>query len=110
MNKKLSIITVNYNNLEGLKKTVKSVVDQTWSEFEYLIIDGGSTDGCLEYIKIKENEIDFWISEPDKGVYHAMNKGIQKATGEYVIFLNSGDHFYKKNVLQKYNHYLEIST
>ena len=98
---KISIITINYNNLKGLKKTVESVLSQSWKEFEYIVIDGGSTDGSVDYIKKNKDKFDIWISEPDKGVYHAMNKGIQKATGEYLIFLNSGDHFYKKNVLQK---------
>ena len=98
---KISIITINYNNLEGLKKTVSSVFDQSWKDFEYIIIDGGSTDGSVEYIKKNEGKIDPWISEPDNGVYHAMNKGINKANGEYLIFLNSGDHFFNNSVLEK---------
>lgn len=99
MNKKLSIITINYNNLEGLKKTVESVVNQTWREFEYLVIDGGSTDGSATYIESQSSKMDYWVSEPDKGVYNAMNKGIAKATGEYLLFLNSGDVLYNNNVL-----------
>lgn len=98
---KISIITVNYNNLEGLKKTFSSVLNQSWKNFEYIIIDGGSTDGSLEYIKSREKEIDFWVSEPDTGVYNAMNKGIQKASGDYLLFLNSGDHFFNNSVLEK---------
>jgi glycosyltransferase involved in cell wall biosynthesis len=90
---KLSIITINYNNLEGLKRTVESVVNQTWQEFEYIVIDGGSTDGSATYIESQSNNIDYWISEPDKGVYNAMNKGIKQAKGEYLFFLNSGDDF-----------------
>jgi glycosyltransferase involved in cell wall biosynthesis len=90
---KLSIITINYNNLKGLKRTVESVVNQTWQEFEYIIIDGGSTDGSVAYIESQSEYIDYWVSEPDKGIYNAMNKGIAKATGEYLLFLNSGDHF-----------------
>ena len=97
---KLSIITINYNNLEGLKRTVESVVNQTWQEFEYIIIDGGSTDGSATYIKSQKEHFDYWVSEPDKGIYNAMNKGIAKATGEYLLFLNSGDHFYNNEVLQ----------
>lgn len=89
---KLSIITINYNNLEGLKRTVESVVNQTWQEFEYIVIDGGSTDGSAAYIESQSSKIDYWVSEPDKGIYNAMNKGIAKATGEYLLFLNSGDH------------------
>lgn len=91
MNKKISIITINYNNLEGLKKTVASVINQTWKEFEYIVIDGGSTDGSAAFIESQNENIDYWVSEPDKGIYNAMNKGIAKATGEYLLFLNSGD-------------------
>ena len=103
MKPKFSIITVNYNNLEGLKKTVESVKNQTYKEFEYLVIDGGSTDGSANYLKQNNIFFDYWISEPDSGVYQAMNKGIGKATGEYLLFLNSGDHFYNDEVLEK-NH------
>jgi len=107
MNKKLSIITINYNNLEGLKRTVESVVNQTWQEFEYIIIDGGSTDGSAEYIETQSNHFDYWVSEPDKGIYNAMNKGIAKATGEYLLFLNSGDHLNDSAVLQKIHIHLK---
>ncbi|MEY3501647.1 MAG: hypothetical protein RL308_3320 [Bacteroidota bacterium] len=100
---KLSIITINYNNLEGLKRTVESVVNQTWQEFEYIIIDGGSTDGSAAYIESQNEHFDYWVSEPDKGIYNAMNKGIAKATGEYFLFLNSGDHLYDLKVLEQ-NH------
>lgn len=96
---KLSIITINYNNLEGLEKTAQSVFNQTWKEFEYIVIDGGSTDGSANYLDSQKDKIDYWISEPDNGVYHAMNKGILKASGEYLLFLNSGDHFYNIDVL-----------
>lgn len=98
-NKKLSIITVNLNNLDGLKKTVESVLSQTWQEFEYIVIDGGSTDGSQAYIESQSNCIDYWVSEPDTGIYNAMNKGIAKASGEYLLFLNSGDHFFDNDVL-----------
>lgn len=91
--KKLSIITVNYNNLEGLKRTVESVISQTWQDFEYIVIDGGSTDGSAEYLESQRAKINYWISESDSGIYNAMNKGIKVATGEYLLFLNSGDHF-----------------
>lgn len=99
MYKKLSIITINYNNLLGLKKTVESVVNQTWKDFEYLVIDGGSTDGSKEYLESQTDNITYWVSEPDTGIYNAMNKGIAKATGEYLLFLNSGDVLYNDNVL-----------
>lgn len=98
---KLSIITINYNNLKGLKKTMSSVINQTWQEFEYLIIDGGSNDGSAEYIESQSKHIDYWVSESDKGIYNAMNKGILKATGEYLLFLNSGDHLFSDMVLEK---------
>lgn len=150
----LSIITINYNNLDGLKKTVDSVLSQTWRDFEWIIVDGGSTDGSKEYIEslaqslsegtaidgvqwtverfslpgftaedLKGNTSDsglyqsstdnrqspianrpqrlLWCSESDKGVYNAMNKGIAKAQGEYLNFMNSGDCFYERETLQK---------
>jgi glycosyltransferase involved in cell wall biosynthesis len=104
---KLSIITINYNNLEGLKRTVASVVSQTWQEFEYIIIDGGSTDGSAKYIESFNDNFDYCVSEKDSGIYNAMNKGIKVATGEYLLFLNSGDHLYDNTVLEK-NHQLII--
>jgi len=107
MNPFLTIITINYNNLKGLKKTVESVVAQTWKEFEYIVIDGGSTDGGPEYLESQSGKIDYFISEPDKGVYHAMNKGIKKASGEYLLFLNSGDHFLNDNVLANNINFLD---
>ena len=77
---KLTIITINFNNLEGLKRTIESVVNQTWQEFEYIVIDGGSTDESAQYIEIQSANIDYWVSEPDAGIYNAMNKGIAKAS------------------------------
>jgi glycosyltransferase involved in cell wall biosynthesis len=106
MNKKLSIITINYYNLLGLKKTVESVTSQTWQEFEYIVIDGGSTDGSAEYLESQTDNITYWVSQPDKGIYNAMNKGIAKATGEYLLFLNSGDHFIDALSLQKVQNHL----
>ncbi|SHG93074.1 glycosyltransferase family 2 protein [Flavobacterium defluvii] len=88
---KLSIITINYNNREGLKKTIESVANQINTEFEYIVIDGGSNDGGREYLQSQAQNLDYWISEPDSGIYNAMNKGILKAKGEYILFLNSGD-------------------
>lgn len=102
----LSIITINYNNLDGLKNTVESVINQTWQEFEYIVIDGGSTDGSTEYIKSQSDKIDYWVSESDKGIYNAMNKGIAKAKGEYLLFLNSGDHLFNNNVFENCNQFL----
>lgn len=99
--KKISIITINYNNLLSLQKTVESVVNQTWNDFEYLVIDGGSTDGSKEYLESQTENITYWVSEPDTGIYNAMNKGIAKSSGEYLLFLNSGDHFIDTLSLQK---------
>lgn len=88
---KVSIITINLNNKAGLKKTIESVISQTYSNLEYIIIDGNSKDGSLDIIKQYKNKIDYWVSEPDKGIYNAMNKGILKSGGDYLLFLNSGD-------------------
>jgi glycosyltransferase involved in cell wall biosynthesis len=103
---KLSIITINYNNLAGLKKTMSSVVNQAWKEFEYVVIDGGSTDGSAAYIESQSDTVDYWISERDKGIYNAMNKGIAQASGEYLLFLNSGDHLYSDIVLKNCHKFL----
>ena len=100
---KLSIITVNYNNCPGLQRTIDSVVAQTWRDFEWIIIDGGSTDGSRELIEKYQVHFSYWCSEPDKGIYNAMNKGIAKAKGEYLNFMNSGDCFYEKDTLEKVN-------
>lgn len=96
---KYSVITINYNNNIGLTHTIKSVVSQSYRDFEFIIIDGGSTDGSVDTIKDNANQIDYWITEKDRGIYHAMNKGVAQARGEYCVFLNSGDCFYDNNVL-----------
>jgi len=98
---KLSIITVNLNNFDGLKKTVESVLAQTWREFEYIVIDGASTDGSAEYLSSVSKDFTWWVSEKDRGIYQAMNKGIEKATGEYLLFLNSGDFLANENILEE---------
>lgn len=98
---KLSIITINFNNASGLKKTIESVVNQTSKDFEYIIIDGGSNDGSVEIIKEYADKISYWISEPDNGIYHAMNKGIKAAKGEYCQFLNSGDWLVDNRIVEK---------
>ena len=97
---KLSIITINYNNKSGLQKTIDSVTCQTWHDFEWIVIDGGSTDGSKELIEQYQRFFAYWCSEPDKGVYNAMNKGIEKAKGEYLLFLNSGDCLHEITVLE----------
>ncbi|MFR9166876.1 MAG: glycosyltransferase family 2 protein [Dysgonomonas sp.] len=98
---KLSIITINLNNSSGLLKTIESVENQTFRDFEFIVIDGGSKDNSVEHIKKYEDKISYWISEPDKGIYNAMNKGIAKATGEYCYFLNSGDFLIDNSVLER---------
>jgi glycosyltransferase involved in cell wall biosynthesis len=98
---KLSIITINYNNAKGLEKTIKSVVNQTYTDFEYIIIDGGSTDGSVAIIKQNEDKITYWVSEPDKGIYNAMNKGIKKASGTYLLFLNGDDYLINNKVIEE---------
>lgn len=97
---RLSIITVNYNDVEGLQRTIDSVLCQTWKDFEWIIIDGGSTDGSKELIEKYSECFSFWCSEPDDGAYNAMNKGIQHAKGEYLSFMNSGDVFYSEITLE----------
>ena len=113
---KLSIITVNYNNAEGLKRTLDSVASQTFREFEHIIIDGGSTDNSVnvikEYIrqlKIGNRKLENvkWVSESDKGIYDAMNKGIAKASGEYLYFLNGGDCLASSNALESMSEHLK---
>lgn len=97
--KKLSIITINLNNFEGLQVTMNSVFQQSYSDIEYIIIDGGSVDGSIEFIRKNADRVDYWISELDAGIYNAMNKGVLRATGEYVLFLNSGDYLADNDVL-----------
>jgi len=97
---KISVITVVRNDLKGLKKTVESVISQSDHNFEYIIIDGNSTDGCKEYLEALQCPMPLQkLSEPDTGIYNAMNKGIMMATGDYCIFMNAGDKFYDKNVI-----------
>ncbi|MEP7263543.1 MAG: glycosyltransferase [Bacteroidota bacterium] len=97
---KLSIITINLNNREDLERTIQSVVTQNFNDFEYIIIDGGSDDGSIDVITQYPQQYIKWISEKDTGIYHAMNKGIHLATGEYCLFLNSGDSFYANDILE----------
>lgn len=97
----LSIITINLNNAQGFLNTAKSIIHQTTNHFEWLVIDGGSTDDSVKLIQSFEQHIDYWISEPDKGIYQAMNKGIYQAKGDYLLFLNSGDILYNEYVFTK---------
>ncbi len=88
---KLSIITINYNNAEGLQRTMESVLNQSCRDFEYIVIDGGSSDASKDIILSHRDRLSHWVSEPDNGIYNAMNKGVRVARGEYCLFLNSGD-------------------
>ena len=105
-----SIITVNYNNAIGLKRTIESVFVQTSDDFEYIVIDGGSTDESLVLLESNNTKIDYWVSEKDKGVYDAMNKGWQVANGKFCLFLNSGDVFYDANVLLNVSKYIDLKA
>jgi glycosyltransferase involved in cell wall biosynthesis len=99
----LSIITINRNNASGLEKTMWSVVSQTFKDFEYIVIDGASTDNSIEEIKAMESKFTHlkWLSEPDTGIYNAMNKGLRMASGEYIQILNSGDCLASVDVTEK---------
>ena len=103
---KLSIITINYNNAAGLKKTLDSVASQTYTDFEHIIVDGASTDGSVDEIiaysqsPIANRHKITWISEPDTGIYNAMNKGVLMAEGEYTLMLNSGDYLVDDHVIE----------
>jgi glycosyltransferase involved in cell wall biosynthesis len=101
MNKQylISIITVVYNGANTLEQTILSVINQTYKNIEYVIIDGNSIDGTVDIIKKYTDQLAYWISESDNGIYYAMNKGLNKVTGDFVIFLNSGDTLYNQTVL-----------
>lgn len=98
---KYSIITINYNDKDGLEKTIKSVISQTYTDYEFIVIDGGSCDGSKDVILQYAGKIDFWVSEKDNGIYNAMNKGIAQAKGDYLNFMNSGDAFHSDDVLER---------
>lgn len=97
----VSVVTVNRNNAAGLKKTMESVMGQTYADCEFIVVDGASTDGSREAIEARADKITRWISEPDQGVYHAMNKGVRMARGKYIQFLNSGDWYASADVLER---------
>ena len=107
---KCSIVTINRNNASGLEKTMQSVASQTFKDFEYIIIDGASTDASVDVIKAREADFAHikWMSEPDSGIYNAMNKGIRMATGDYVQFLNSGDCLAAPDVMESFGVETEI--
>lgn len=97
----ISVVTVCYNAVATIEETILSVLNQTYPNIEYIIIDGGSTDGTVDIIKKRADRLAYWISEPDKGIYDAMNKGIIEAKGEWVYFLNAGDILASKTILQQ---------
>jgi glycosyltransferase involved in cell wall biosynthesis len=96
----LAIVTINFNNLNGLKKTINSVKNQSDRKIEFIIIDGGSTDGSKEFIEDNQTHLNYWVSENDRGVYHAMNKGLEKVTSDYCLFLNSGDYLINEQTIE----------
>jgi putative colanic acid biosynthesis glycosyltransferase len=106
---KISIITVVRNDLSGLKKTEVSILNQTYSKYEWVVIDGNSNDGTKEYVNNLNHDFIYSQSEKDKGIYDAMNKGIKYSTGDYLIFLNAGDEFYDNETLELVNYQLNIS-
>lgn len=100
MNPKVSIVTVVFNAHLDLEKTILSVINQTYSSFEYIVIDGGSTDGSLNIIKKYQDKITHWISESDGGIYEAMNKGVSLSSGQWINFMNAGDSFASETVIE----------
>lgn len=95
----ISVVTVSYNARTVIEKTIQSILSQSYSKIEYIVVDGGSTDGTVDIIKQYEDRISYWISKPDKGIYDAMNWGVSVANGEWIIFMNCGDSFVDDNVL-----------
>lgn len=109
----LTVITIVRNGEKILEKTILNVINQSYNQIEYIIIDGASTDNTLAIIKKYDKRIDFWNSESDKGIYDAMNKGIKKATGEWINFMNAGDEFYDLDTCKKIaksisNHHFDV--
>lgn len=110
MRHRLSIITINYNDKNGLEKTIKSVINQSCRDYEFIVVDGGSNDGSADIIKNHTDYIDKWVSEPDKGIYNAMNKGALMASGDYITYLNSGDEFHDQDVTRDIISHLDRET
>ena len=98
-----SIVTVSYNCADAIRKTLESVVGQDCADKEYIIIDGGSTDGTADIIREYEEHLTYWCSEPDGGIYQGMNKGIARAQGQWIIFMNAGDVFADEHVLSRWH-------
>jgi glycosyltransferase involved in cell wall biosynthesis len=106
----ISIVTVTLNRLSDLKKTFNSTLAQTYSDIEYIVIDGGSTDGTVEFLEDNHTKFSYWISEPDAGIYDAMNKAARVAQGEWIIFMNAGDRFFSEGTLAQVIPYLKDSA
>lgn len=100
-NPKISVVTVVYNSAALIENTVKSIINQSYSHIEYIVVDGGSTDGTIDILNRYKKNISTLLSEPDRGIYDAMNKGIRLATGDFVVFINSGDKFSSPDILEK---------
>lgn len=107
MSPKITVVTISYNARNYIEQTILSVVRQDYDNVEYIIIDGGSTDGTVDIIKKYDDRLSLWLSETDKGIYDAMNKGIENATGQYTIFMNAGDYFYDDRVLSNVSQQLD---
>jgi len=95
----ISIVSVVFNGEQYIEQTIQSILDQDYNSIEYIIIDGGSTDGTTDILRRYEDQITYWNSEADNGIYDAMNKGIRAATGDYLMFLNAGDSFASCEIL-----------
>lgn len=107
---KISIITVVFNSVSTIEDTILSLFSQDFMHYEYIIVDGGSTDGTIEIIKKYQDKITLWVSEPDNGIYDAMNKGVKLATGQFVQFLNAGDTFVNSHTLYNISEYLKMDS
>lgn len=107
-NKKVTVITVVYNCVDSIEKTLLSVINQTQNDYEYIVIDGGSTDGTVDIIKKYHYKINFWSSEKDRGIYNAMNIGVGIANGTWLIFMNAGDTFAEETTLEKMIHHTKL--
>ena len=106
----ISVVTVCFNAAATIEETIQSVLGQTYPKVEYIIIDGGSTDGTVDIIKRYADRLAYWVSEPDKGIYDAMNKGIAAASGDYINFMNAGDKFHNEKVLSDFAPYIDRTS
>lgn len=104
---RITVVTISFNAIDAIEATILSVINQTYKNVEYIVIDGGSKDGTYDIIKKYSHNLSYHISEPDKGIYDAMNKGIAQATGDYVIFMNAGDSFYNNEAITQISPYLD---